>query len=73
MFEEGKLYRANDPLVTAVIPYSTGASWRYQGKGPPFLKVSNRVFFRGEDLNVFLDDCRVDPAYKRRQPATAAA
>ena len=61
MFEDGRLYRANDPQVIAIIPYSTGASWRHEGRGPRYLKISNRVFYDGKDLNAFLSKCAVDP------------
>ena len=50
MFENDKLYAAADPELTAIIPYSTSASWRHEGKGPSYLKVGSRV---SEPVNDF--------------------
>ena len=61
MFDEGRLYAAGDPTLTAVIPYSTSASWRHEGRGPRYLKVGARVFYRGVDLNEWLAARTVEP------------
>ena len=66
-FDPQKLYPASDPTVTEIIPYSTGASWRCEGKGPSYLKLSGgRVFYRGSELNAWLESRTV-------RPKTAAA
>ncbi|NHT77530.1 helix-turn-helix protein [Rhizobium sp. PP-WC-2G-219] len=36
--------------------------WRSTGKGPRFLKLGRRVFYRKEWLTDFLATCEVDPS-----------
>lgn len=36
--------------------------WRCTGKGPRFLKIGRRVFYRPQWINEFLTACEVDPA-----------
>lgn len=44
----------------------TLAVWRHEGRGPPYLRVGNRILYSGADLNAFLDACRVEPTEKPR-------
>lgn len=62
MFEPEKLYSPRDPELTTVFPYSTTASWRHEGRGPAYIKIGPRVFYKGSDLNEFLKAHRVEPA-----------
>ena len=61
MFDNSKLYFANDPAVLALAPYSTMAHWRCEGRGPPFVKIGLKVAYRGHDLNSWLDRQTVHP------------
>ena len=62
MFDETRLYPANDPAVTQTIaPYSTMAHWRCEARGPAYHKVGPRVMYSGRDLNRWLDEHRVEP------------
>ena len=61
MFDNNSLYRTDDPKLLALAPYSTWAHWRSEGRGPTFLKVGARVFYRGADLNAWLDARTVEP------------
>ena len=61
MFDPDKLYHANDPAVTGLLPYSTWASWRSLGRGPAYFKIGGRVVYRGSDLNAWLATRRVEP------------
>ena len=40
----------------------TLAAMRSQRRGPKYLKLSNRVFYRQADLDEYLDSCLVDPS-----------
>ena len=60
-FEANILYRANDPRVTEIIPYSTLASYRHEGRGPAYLKVGTRIFYQGAALNEWLKTLTVEP------------
>ena len=62
MFDESRLYPANDPALTTIAPYSTMAHWRSEGRGPAYIKVGPRVMYTGADLNRWLDERRVEPA-----------
>ena len=66
MFEDDRLYPANADELLALIPYSTMAHWRSEGRGPAFIKIGPKVFYRGRDLNAWLDANRQEP------PAAAA-
>lgn len=36
------------------IPRKTLQGWRLEGKGPPFVKLGARVYYRRQDLNEFI-------------------
>lgn len=36
------------------VPTGTLANWRYQGQGPPFVKVGRQVRYRSDDLDLWL-------------------
>lgn len=42
---------------------STLDAWRSQGKGPPFYRLANRVFYRRGDLTAFVEACKVQTAH----------
>ena len=60
MFDEGKLYLANDPTLKVIGPYSTLAHWRCEGRGPAYIRVGQRIAYSGRDLNAWLQARRVD-------------
>jgi hypothetical protein len=62
MFEDRKLYAANSPEFLALVPYSTAAHWRNEGRGPRYIKIGPRVFYQGNALNEWLRANTVDPA-----------
>lgn len=61
MFESGKFYRANDEALTKIWSYWTLAEWRCKGRGPTFVKIGRRVFYRGQDLNDWIERQVVRP------------
>ena len=61
MFDENRFYLTNDPALRALVPYSTLAHWRCEGRGPRFVKIGWRVAYRGRDLNDWLDARTVQP------------
>jgi hypothetical protein len=54
----------------------TMQAWRVQGRGPPFVKLGRRVFYRSSDLKNFIDEnvfrstAEVDHARRHRNPRT---
>ena len=70
MFNQDKLYLANDPALLVIGPYSTLAHWRCEGRGPAYIRVGARIAYSGADLNAWLAQRRVPTA---DQPAPAAA
>ena len=62
MFDPQKLYLARDPDLLALVPYSTLAHWRSEGKGPAFIKLGSKVAYKGADLNAWLASRTVRPA-----------
>ena len=63
MYDPDKLYLADDPVLAVLGSYSTLATWRHEGRGPAFIKISGkRVAYRGSDLNAWLEARVVVPA-----------
>ncbi|WP_316897512.1 helix-turn-helix domain-containing protein [Pseudodesulfovibrio indicus] len=50
----------------------TLATMRSQRRGPKYLKLSNRVFYRQNDLDEYLDSCLIDPAAPTGNESNAA-
>ena len=42
---------------------ATLSTWRSLGKGPKYVKIGGRVFYRLGDLDAFIDASVVDPAH----------
>ena len=61
MFEPDKLYFTNSAELLALMPYSTAAHMRSEGRGPAFVKIGSRVAYRGSDLNAWLESRTVRP------------
>lgn len=61
MFEENRLYYANDPALEVLGPYSTLAHWRSEGRGPAYIKIGGKVAYRGRALNDWLEERTVEP------------
>ena len=62
MFDENRLYLANDPeLLRTIAPYSTMAHWRSEMRGPAFIKMGHKVAYRGSDLNAWLEAQTIRP------------
>ena len=54
-FEEDRYYRTTDPELAVFGAPSTLAQWRHAGQGPDFVRFGNRILYRGDALNSFLD------------------
>lgn len=61
MFDDSKIYMADDPALRAIAPRSTMAHWRCESRGPAYVKLGKRVGYRGVDLNKWIDECRIEP------------
>ena len=68
MFDPHKLYSTRDPELGDLLPYSTLAQWRHEGRGPAYFKVAGRVLYSGKDLNDWLASQRVEPANEPAAP-----
>ena len=62
MFDDEKLYLADDPALKVLGPYSTLAHWRSEGRGPAYVKLGKRVAYRGSALNAWIEAQTVQPA-----------
>ncbi len=60
-FENDRYYRTTDPELAIVGTRGTMSQWRHRGEGPVFHRFGNRVLYRGDDLNNWLDRHRVEP------------
>ncbi|MCY4186879.1 MAG: hypothetical protein OXD30_00155 [Bryobacterales bacterium] len=60
-FKPEMLYQATDEALRQLgVGYWTLARWRSLGTGPRYLKIGNRVAYRGADLNAWLDRITVE-------------
>ena len=62
MFDPDTLYGTKDPALEVIAPRQTFAVWRYKRKGPAYIRIGRRVFYRGKDLNDWLESQTVRPA-----------
>ena len=61
MYDESKIYLANDPALRVLGPYSTLAHWRCEGRGPAFIKIGAKVGYSGRALNEWIIQRTVRP------------
>ena len=61
-FEPDRYYRTDDPALAVIATRGTLAVWRHEGKGPRYARFGNRVLYRGDDLNAWIDKHIVEPA-----------
>lgn len=61
VFEPERLYRATDPELAIIATPGTLAVWRHKGRGPTYIKLGNRVLYRGVTLNAYLEAREVRP------------
>ena len=62
MFEDNRLYPANADELRLIATYSAMAHWRCEGRGPAYIKLGPKIFYRGQDLNVWINAQRHEPA-----------
>ena len=55
--------RALDPLLTPAqvgdylgVPLGTLANWRYQGRGPAYVRLGRHVRYRAQDITAWIND-----------------
>ena len=68
MFDDDTLYRAKDPALLKLAPYSTLAHWRCENKGPAYFKIGRHIIYSGRALNAWLASQHVPTT---DQPAVA--
>ena len=61
MFEPDRLYRTSDPELEIIASRGVLSQWRHKNSGPPFIKLSNRILYRGDALNRWLEELTVEP------------
>ena len=60
MSNQGNLLEAEAAAYVGV-KSQTLAKWRIRNFGPPFLRLSSKIFYQIEDLNTWVQSCRVVP------------
>lgn len=73
IFPDGRL-TAPDAAAYCGLSYKTMALQRSAGVGPPFVKLGKAVFYRKDDLDAWMNSCRVGSTaeYKARNKRGAA-
>ena len=61
-FDESVFYFSDDPALGMIGTYSTLAHWRHERRGPAYVKLGNRVAYRGGDLNAWIESRTIRPA-----------
>lgn len=55
-----RLLTADEVAVLLQVPKATLYAWRYQGKGPPSLKVGRHIRYSSKALDRWLVSCAAD-------------
>ena len=61
MFETDRIYQTDSPELLAIWKANTLSNWRYERRGPAYMKVGKRVYYKGADLNAFMERHRIEP------------
>lgn len=62
LFEQNRNYILGDPELEIIGDRDKLAQWRHKGMGPAYYKLGRKVFYRGADLNAWVEANRVDPS-----------
>lgn len=62
MFDETKLYHCSDEALRVIGTEATLASWRSRSVGPPYFRLRGKIYYRGDDLNRWVEAARIEPA-----------
>ena len=62
LHEQLDLVPADDFASALGIAEQTLAGWRCNKQGPAFVKLGKTVFYRREDLKIWIASCRQEPA-----------
>ena len=68
-FEHCRYYRPGDAALSVIASRGTLATWRWQGRGPRYVKFGHRILYRGADLNAWLDARVVEPTLRAIEDA----
>lgn len=60
-FDPNRYYRTTDPELAVLATRGTLSQWRHKGSGPAYVRFGNRVLYRGDELNRWLDSHVVRP------------
>lgn len=58
IYPDGRM-DAKSAVAYTGLSYKTMAVQRSQGVGPPFIKLGKSIFYRKDDLDAWLNSCRV--------------
>lgn len=55
MFDPDKLYLADDEALKVIGSYWKLAKWRYENRGPAYVRIGAKIAYRGSDILAWLD------------------
>ena len=57
------VYKASEYLISLGFKFrpSTLNAWRFSGRGPAYLKINHKVFYRPRDIDAWLAEHLIDP------------
>jgi len=59
--QPGVYYPTKAPELRQIATEQTLTQWRYQKRGPAYVKSGSRILYKGEDLLSWLEASRVEP------------
>lgn len=62
IFEAERFYKTSDTELRKLGTEIRMAQWRSEGVGPVFHRFGRTIRYRGEDLNRWVEEARVEPA-----------
>ena len=60
-FDNDRYYQPGDAALSIIASRGTLATWRWQSRGPRYIKFGHRILYFGADLNAWLDARVVEP------------
>jgi hypothetical protein len=73
MIDPHELISANEAAQLLHLEPSTLADWRCDDKGPAYIRLGKRIFYRRADISTWIGQQRHEPRRAARQPAMAEA
>ena len=67
IFDPNKLYKSTDPELRPIGTEGSLAILRHRGEGPAYHKLGSRVYYKGCDLEKYVEERRIETHKKETE------